>query len=477
MVPPSDEKFMTEKDFSTDGYPSPGFAWLVVGVLTFCFMLAYVDRIILSVLVTDIKRDLEITDLQISFLQGLSFTVFYTFMGIPIASLADRRPRTIIIMFGMAMWSLATAACGLARSYWQLLGLRMFVGAGEGALQPAAFSMISDLFPPQRLGLAMSIYSLGAFLGAALAFLFSGGAIALAANLLDAAPELARHFSAWQAVFIAVGLPGVFLALLVGTLPEPNRRHNSGNARVGSLGRTPGKQLFLPWLRAHWKAYGAHAAGFAMLTLANQSLYAWTPALLQRVHQMSAAESGLKLGLVFLLSSPLGILAGGMLNDRWSAHGIGGAPLRVGLVSALGLLPFVVVAPLVTDADLLLLLYVPLGFFVSFSFGAAAAGVQVITPASGRARASALYVFVINLVGVGLGPTLTAFLTDKLFRSDAAVGQSLAIVCASACALAIAIFWAGFKPFATASAAASLAKGMEPRAIAAEAQGAGDGWN
>ncbi|MEP7270102.1 MAG: MFS transporter, partial [Acidobacteriota bacterium] len=163
-------------------YPAAGYAWYVVAVLTFVYVFSFIDRQILALLVRPIKRDLGISDTQMSLLMGFSFAVFYTFFGIPLGRLADSRSRRSIIAVGFALWSLFTAGCGVARNFSQMLLMRMGVGVGEAALSPAAYSLITDTFPRHRLATAISVYSMGIYLGSGLALVLGGAVAALAGS-------------------------------------------------------------------------------------------------------------------------------------------------------------------------------------------------------------------------------------------------------------------------------------------------------
>jgi MFS family permease len=149
-------------------------SWYVVGVLTLAYVSSFIDRQILSLLVEPIKRDLRISDTQMSLLMGLSFGIFYTLLGIPIARLADLKSRKLIVAWGIGLWSVMTAVCGMVGNFMQLFLARMGVGVGEAALSPAAYSIIADLFPKSKLAMANSVYNMGIFIGSGLAFLIGG---------------------------------------------------------------------------------------------------------------------------------------------------------------------------------------------------------------------------------------------------------------------------------------------------------------
>ena len=173
---------MNHSSSSEPDYPNPVFAWYVVVVLFLAYTLSFVERQIMSLLIGPIKRDLMISDTQISLLHGFAFAIFYTILGIPLGRLADRKNRTIIISVGIFLWSFMTALCGLARSFWSLFMTRIGVGVGEATLSPAAYSMISDYFPKEKRGLAISLYSMGVFFGAGMAYILGGLVVKLASQ-------------------------------------------------------------------------------------------------------------------------------------------------------------------------------------------------------------------------------------------------------------------------------------------------------
>jgi MFS family permease len=415
---------------------APALGWYTVGVLTVAYVFSFVDRSILSLLVGPIRADLGISDTQISLLHGLAFALFYTLLGIPIASLADRRNRRNLIAVGVAFWSIATAACGLTRNFWQLFMARIGVGVGEAALSPAAYSMIADSFPPEKLGRALSVYTLGAIAGIGLALIIGGAVIGSVTMGTDVTLPLAGTLRPWQLVFFIVGLPGLVVALWILTLKEPVRR------RVAPAGEASGITPLLRYMRVHWQAYTAHLAGFALLGIVLNSLTAWTPSHFIRNFGLAPGEAAFWLGTLIIVFATSGVVAGGWWSDRAQRQGRSDGPLRAGVISAVGSLLFGSVAPLAGSLALALALYAPLLFFSTFAYGAAPAAVQLMTPAPMRAVASAIYLFFLNFIGMGLGPLLTASVTDYVFRSDLAVGRSLALVVGVSAALsALLLAW------------------------------------
>ena len=190
-------------------YPAPARAWVTVTILMLAYVLSFIDRQILNLLVGPIRRDLAISDTEMSLLMGFSFALFYTLCGIPLGRLADRTSRRGLIAAGVLVWSAMTAACGLARHYWHFLFARVGVGAGEAALSPAAYSLIADSFPPERRATAISVYSMGIYVGSGLAFLLGGVVIQFASAQGDMTLPLVGTIRPWQLIFLLLGVVGV----------------------------------------------------------------------------------------------------------------------------------------------------------------------------------------------------------------------------------------------------------------------------
>jgi MFS family permease len=427
-------------------YPSSGYAWYVVGVLTLAYIFSFIDRQILNLMVGPIQKDLGIGDFQISLLMGPSFAVFYTLFGIPLGRLADTRSRRAIISVGIAMWSIMTAGCGLTRTFWQLAVMRMGVGVGEASLSPSAYSLISDYFRPERRSTAMSVYSMGIYIGSGLAFLLGGFIMQFAAGTESIPLPWFGPVRSWQLVFLVVGLPGLLISLLLLTVREPVRK----GVRV----KTDGTATTAPTSRAVWSYIGMNYATFLCLTLGTglvalygYGAYSWIPAMLIRRYGWSQATTGLIFGIIVGVGGTLGIVSGGRLADWLRQKGHADSDLRVALWSAIAALPFVTLFPLAPSGNLAAALLVPVVFFMSMPFGVAPAAIQQMMPNTMRAQATALYLFVINLVGIGLGPPIVAALTDYVFRDARAVNLSLLVVGAVSFVLAIVLLWAGLKPY------------------------------
>ncbi len=426
-------------------WPTPRYAWYVIGVLLIAYTFSFIDRQIMSLLVGPVRSDLNISDTQFSLLHGLAFGLFYTLMGLPLGRLADRGNRRLIITLGVAAWSLMTAVCGLARNFWQLFAARIGVGVGEAALSPAAYSLIADYFPPSKLGRALGTYSMGVYLGAGLAYVIGG----LVIELVTAVPSVSLPWigtmRSWQLTFFVVGLPGLLVALLILTIREPIRR--------GMLLRdgAPAPHVSLvdlcKFLWQQRRIFGAHFLGFSLLALLFNAVTAWTPAFFMRRFDYTAPEIGIALGVIVLIFGSAGIVCGGWFGDHLSSRGYKDAPMRGAAFGAVALTPFAAVATLVPDPIWSLALFCPLLFFSSFPYGLAAAAMQMVTPNQMRGQVSAIYLFAVNLLGIAWGPTIAALLTDYLFKDDLKVGYSIAIVAGLSAPVAAVILFTSFKPF------------------------------
>ncbi len=432
---------------SEPGY-RPLYAWYVVAVLMVAYVCSFVDRQILALMVPAIRRDLGISDTQMSLLMGLSFALFYSILGLPIGRLADRTSRRRIIAWGIAVWSVMTALCGMARNYWQLFLARMGVGVGEAALSPPAYSLIADYFPKDRLGTAIGVYSLGIYLGSGLAMMLGGWVTGRVAAATMWTVPLVGEVRPWQAVFFMVGLPGLLLAIWVGTLREPTRGAMSG----GSSAKPLPLDEVVRYIKRHRRAFLGHNLGFALIAMVNYGWAYWVPTWLQRVHGWTPQHVGLYYGLWTATFGVAGVVVGGWLGDRIARSGYADAKIRIGLIALTGelLAGFLF---LLAPTGAMEWALIPSTFFASFGFGAAAAGIQEISPVPMRAQTSALYLFVINLVGQTLGPFFVAWLTDYVFKDEMRIGSSLLTVTVVGLTAAAVTFLVTLKPFRIAAQA------------------------
>lgn len=427
--------------------PSPRYSWTVVFVLMLAYVSSFIDRQILSLLVGPMKRDLHLTDTQVSLLMGLSFALFYTLLGIPIGRLADRANRRNIIGWGIAVWSLMTTLGGVVKTFGQFFLVRIGVGVGEAALSPAAYSMLTDYFPKDKLATAISVYSAGIYLGSGLAVLIGAALVGMGGGPATVTLPLVGAVFSWQLLFFYIGLPGLLLAGLVRlVVREPARR----NLLTDAAGRSESLSVRAVFglIGQRRRAFFGITLGVTFTALVAYASTAWIPTMFVRRFGWSTGQIGLLYGLLITVFSTAGIILGGRLADRLTRRGQADGKLRVGLIAAGALLLSSGVC-LVPNPNLAVgLLLIPC-FFVAFPFGASSAAIQEIMPNQARGMASAVYLFVLNLIALGLGPTLVALLTDYVFRDERAVHQSLAIVMAVGSGLSLVCYTWGLGAYRT----------------------------
>ena len=380
--------------------------WYLLGVLTLVYALNIADRYSITTLLEPIRLEMHLSDSGVGFLTGVAVALFYLTVGIPIASLADRSNRRNILVVALLLWSGMTALCGMARNYWQLLLARFGVGIGEGGGTPTSTSMIADLFPAARRPLALSVFSLGACIGAWLGSSVAG--------------DIAQRYG-WRAAFLALGIPGIVLALIIlFTVREPvrgvldrarsNERPSSVRATIGFIWRQKAALHLL-------------AAG-AVITLWSWGLMWWTPAFLARSHHMSVGSAGGLLGPMHLIGGAAGtLIAAWIMGTR-----LGGDSRRVtqflAVVTAAATIPSVLVywVSATSTMTVLLWLFVPaVYFFVGPIFGL----MQNVVPPNMRATACALLMFAANFANLVIAPQVVGWLSDWFAASFGAGDESL----------------------------------------------------
>ncbi|MCK5791220.1 MAG: MFS transporter [Ketobacter sp.] len=420
-------------------YPTTARAWITVAILMMAYVLSFIDRQILNLLVGPIRRDLEISDTQMSLLMGFSFALFYTLCGIPLGRMADRTSRRGLIAAGVLVWSAMTAACGLAKQYWHFLFARVGVGAGEAALSPAAYSLIADSFPPHQRATAISVYSMGIYVGSGLAFLLGGLVIHFASAQGDMVLPVVGTIRPWQLIFLLLGAVGVMFCLVLLLLKEPQRQ-GAGVGHEVSFGEV------MAYIKLNRKTVLLHNLSFACLAFSAYGAASWVPAFFIRTHALDPSDVGFIYGLLIGIFGSSGIIVGGRLSDWLTARGYRDAPMRVGLIAALIALPtFMGYA---VDSLPVAIAAVGMGCFaLAMPFGVAPAAIQEIMPNPMRGQASAMYLFVITLIGLGVGPTAVALLTDFVFQDDQALRYSLLIISLLATSLAVLLLLASLRPY------------------------------
>lgn len=434
------EDLTIEQPIGTDGRVSVRQAHIALGIFLIAYILSFVDRQILSLMVEPIKQDLGLSDLQVGLLQGLAFAMLYAVVGIPIGMLADRISRRRIIAVGVLFWSACTALCGFAGSYAHLFMARMGVGLGEASLSPSAHSWLSDAYPPAQLSRAMSIYNLGITIGGGLALLVGGAVVDMVARSGALVLPVVGAMPTWRAAFLLVALPGAVVAALVFIAREPARRAKS------KAGMPLGAAL--SHLAVHKRTFFAIYANSTLLSIMGYGLTAWYPTLLIRTFALTPGQASLRLGLILLLLGSLGSLAGGFAAERLSLRGVRDANLRVVMIVALLCLLPAVLAPLMPSPALLLIFFGLLTLFFNSYFGCSLAAIQLATPPSMRATGAALFLLANSLVGLSLGTAIVPLIDSVIFGGHGQIGPALAAVGLSATIFAALAAWSGLRSYA-----------------------------
>lgn len=433
---------LTAADAAIGTQPSP-YAWYVAWMMSVAYVVSYVDRILLSLLVEPIKRDLGISDTAMSFLLGLGFALFYATLGVPIARLADRWNRKAIMAAGMVLWSIATAATGFAGRYLSLFLARVGVGVGEATLTPAAYSMLADYFSPSSLPRAIGIYQAGAIVGIGVGLLIGGSVAQFAISVPAVTVPGIGTLRSWQLAFIVVGLPGVLLGLLLAlTLREPARVGSVRDAAYGASWRD-----CRSFVTQHARTYVALLLGPGICAIAVFAIFSWMPTYYVRNFGWTPGQTGLWFGLAVIVSNIGGYCVAPYFADWLRRRGRQDGLLRAAAYAALiGTLP-AAAGCLVSTPLTALALWSIGAFFYTMPFVLCPTGIQLVTPNQFRATVSAGYILLTNIVGLGLGPTLAALISERGFGSPLALGNALAILCVTALPLGALAIQLGLRSY------------------------------
>ncbi|CAN5212533.1 MFS transporter [soil metagenome] len=416
-------------------------AWVILGALVAATILSYVDRTILSLLVTPIRADLKINDLQMGLLMGPTFAVFFALMGAPLGWAADRVDRLRLAAVGVALWSLATALSGLSHEYWQLLLARVGVAVGEAVLLPTATSLVADSFTAQVRTRRVGVLGMAIYWGSSAALLVGGLLIATVTRLVDVEGFVAG-FRPWQLVLITVAAPGLLVSAVLAILPEPKRTVQSKASAIPSFVRSSIASSLLERALLY--------IAFGLMAVVGYSVTAWAPTHLIRAFGWSAAQAGVGLGTGLILAATLAIWAATTIADRLAARGRHDAKYLVALGCTLIALPFGIALTWLTQ---------PIAFILAACVAMAAAAACIamgplaaaeLSSAHARGRAVGVYQMCVGLIGAGIGPPAVAAAAH--FGTKAAgLGLGLTIVTSTGFAVAALIFWSRHMAFGRAA--------------------------
>lgn len=423
-----------------DDFPAPGLASYVAGVLVLGWTLAYLDRQIIVILIEQLRHALHLSDTEISLVQGFAFSLFFVLAGLPIGRLVDRANRRNILFVGILLWSVATIACGLASSFWELFAARMVVGVGEACLAPASFSIIADVIRPQRRGTAMGLMVAGTSIGNA-ASIFSGGLILQKLGPLGSITlPLVGTVAPWQCVFFLVGAPGLLLCLLLLTIPEPERRERA--AKDGDASR------FFAALRQRPLSFALAYLAFALNMVGGYAVSVWAPVILMRVHHMPPGQVGMLIGAILLLVGTSGATIGGWVGDWLTQKMPQMGRLVVPLLSYGAMALVLLLWVKIDSAAYTILVFLLIGpLFGNMINGSSYPALSQMVPNEMRGQTIAVYLLIANLMGLGLAPTGVALITDYILRDPQMVRESVILVSLPAVLLGAACAWFAQKPY------------------------------
>ena len=399
------------------------YPWLLVVVLFCTSVVSYLDRNIISLFVGPIRHELELSDVQVSLLQGVAFALFYSVMGLPFGRLVDHHTRKNLIAAGVVLWSVMTICCGLSTSFWQLFFSRMGVGIGEACLGPAAFSMIADCFAPSQRGRAIASYNMSNYVGVGASLLFGGAIISLLSRFNIVGMPGISGMETWRVAFAIAGLPGILMTFVVLALREPQRRdvvHTADGHR--------GKVRLWSYLSRRKHAFVSIYAVYTLTAMIGYIIVAWAPSFYIRHHHMRAADVGLLMGVMTIVSGVAGCVCGGYATDMLGSRDVRGGRFRLPLVWW----PIAVVSIIgmvhASSPTLSLFFLGLLTFGSALSFSGAAAVIQDVVPNQLRGQAAALNYICTGIIGLCLGPTSIAIVTEHVLKDGSLLGPSLTIV-------------------------------------------------
>ncbi|CAL8476843.1 spinster family MFS transporter [Caballeronia sp. S22] len=448
-IEPGQDKYAGCREVSST---SAGRSWYAVSVLLVAYIFSIMDRQILTLLVGPIQQTLHVNDTLIGTLHGFTFAVFYALMGLPIARIIDRGDRRLIIAIGIALWSLATAAGGIATEYWHLLLARVGVAVGEAVLIPGAISLIADLFPAGRRGRPMSLFGASGSFGSGAGLIVGG----LILGVFTAAPPVLPWLGAlhpWQATLMVLGLPGLIVALMMLAVPEPrNARRDSGirssaDDTNAQLREAVPVALVKRYITGNLRTLVSLMIGAGFFYACVYGWAAWVPTYFVREFGWKYPQIGAVLGVLLAVIGPLSAMFGGWLGGFWTRRGVPHGYLRVALTGSVGIAVSAAGMVSMPSANLALVFMALTTCFTGFMFAAGPLAVQEVAPSPMRGQFAALYTGFVNLLGAGCGPVAIGMLTDHLFRDPGAVGRSIGILCFSCGMIAALIFRFGFASY------------------------------
>ena len=400
------------------------YGWYVAFVLLIGFTFSFIDRQVLNLLVVPIQNDLNITDTQISALQGLAFVLTYVGLCIPIGRLVDKSHRITVMIIGLLVWSIATIACGFSKNYVSMFIARMGIGAGESTVHPGSISILGDYFDSDKIASPMSIYLLGPYLGAGIAMIFGAQVLDWTSQMdSNVILPLVGEVAPWQLTFIAVGLPGILVAGLFLTIREPKRKISEIESK-----EVPSFKKISQYIKNNWQVYGAIIIGNSCLIILLYGLQSWVPTMLLRVYEWDLIQSGRVYGLIAMLAGSAGVLSGPFVLKLMSSRSINAPHFKLAIFGISMASFSLIMLPLQANVNIALVFVTFASFFVTLPLAGTSSAMVIVSPNRIRGVITGIYVVVTSVLGLVLGPFLVASSTDFIFQDPNSVAKSLALV-------------------------------------------------
>jgi len=429
---------------SSTSWPKPSYAWFFTSILLFAYIISFIDRQMINYLVVPIKEDMDLTDFEMSFIQGWGFVIAYIIFSIPFGRIVDKVNRVRVLIGGIIIWSVATAACGFSKNAWQLVISRSGVGAGEAALTPASWSIISDLFPIEKRSFPMSIYLMGPYIGQGLSLLFGAQILRIYNEPVTLLESIT--IQPWQIIFLIIAVPGVILGLLMFALKDPERKE----VLINENDERDSIKVVFSYIIKNIGAYMPLLIGSAFIVVLLYGVQSWVPTFLHRIHDWEHTRIGDQYGLVALFAGSLGVISGPVIEQNLTKFNFRAPTIIVCIITAAVLTIAGPVTFLALSSEYVLFGIFVTSFFITLPLALFATSLQNITPNQYRGVVSGLYVFTVNITGYGLGPMVVAFFTDKVFKNEMAIDLSMASMFLICGPISFLIFYFGREPFARA---------------------------
>ena len=419
-------------------WPNREYAWFFTTLLLITYTVSFIDRAMINLLIDPIRSDLELSDIQMGQILGPGFMISYILFSLPVGRMVDKFNRIAVLIGGIILWSIATAAHGFSSDYYSLFVSRAGVGAGEAAVTPASWSIIADLFRPEDRAFPMSFYLMGPYIGQGLALLFGGLVIQL---YTDPLVFFGFTLQPWQMIFILIAIPGFILSLGLAFLTDPVRKGiiNMENKHQESFVDV------IKYIRSKFSAYFTLMIAASFIVVLLYTFQAWVPTYIARIHGWDLSRVGYLFGIVTLISGSLGVLSGPIAEKFLEKRNIKNSTHTVFLISSSVLAIIPAITFLFISEQFVLPGMFVISFFITLPMACFATGLQKMTPQNYRGSISGLYVFIMNITGLSLGPTVVPFFTSVIFQDDMSINTALSYTFLIFGPLSFTIFFLGRK--------------------------------